>query len=405
MSGRDPLSGVTPVDANGNPYPLATIDYYIVGTTTREDTYTTAALSVANSNPITLGADGRIPEIFFSQTRMKRVFKDSSGNTISGLSWDGIDKDLGRVKAASAPSPTYPGLEWHDTSTGDLKERNAANTDWINRGPVDSVGNTASVTETLTGTATDKLVTPDSLAALWQRGTNLTPSAGTVSLPSTGGGAYNVAAGNFSAISTAQGGREVEFTFGGVSVITHNATSLDLPGAANITTVAGDIAKFRNKAAADASGTNWECTVYTRNSGSPLNITDQLGSQSDAETGTSTTKTLPISLMKNLALMPKAWVNFNGSGTLAINSDAGVSSVTDNGTGDYTVNFDTAFSASTAYNAVGFARYSTTGIAGLISAQSGDSKTTTAFQIGTANSTSAVRVDSPEVGMGFLGDQ
>ena len=35
----------------------------------------------------------------------------------------------------------------------------------------------------------------------------------------------------------------------------------------------------------------------------------------------------------------RAWVNFNGSGTLAIRSSGNVSSVTDNGTGDYTVNF------------------------------------------------------------------
>ena len=35
----------------------------------------------------------------------------------------------------------------------------------------------------------------------------------------------------------------------------------------------------------------------------------------------------------------KAWVNFNGTGTVAIRDSYNVSSVTDNGTGDYTVNF------------------------------------------------------------------
>lgn len=38
----------------------------------------------------------------------------------------------------------------------------------------------------------------------------------------------------------------------------------------------------------------------------------------------------------------KAWVNFNGTGTVAIRDSYNVSSITDNGTGDYTVNFDTA---------------------------------------------------------------
>jgi len=40
----------------------------------------------------------------------------------------------------------------------------------------------------------------------------------------------------------------------------------------------------------------------------------------------------------------RAWVNFNGTGTVAIISSRNVSSVTDNGTGDYTVNFITALS-------------------------------------------------------------
>ena len=34
----------------------------------------------------------------------------------------------------------------------------------------------------------------------------------------------------------------------------------------------------------------------------------------------------------------KAWVNFNGTGTIAVRDSENVSSLTDNGTGDYTVN-------------------------------------------------------------------
>ena len=40
----------------------------------------------------------------------------------------------------------------------------------------------------------------------------------------------------------------------------------------------------------------------------------------------------------------RAWVNFNGTGTVAIRSSGNVSSITDNGVGDYTVNFSTAMS-------------------------------------------------------------
>jgi hypothetical protein len=38
----------------------------------------------------------------------------------------------------------------------------------------------------------------------------------------------------------------------------------------------------------------------------------------------------------------KSWVNFNGQGTVAIRASFNVSSITDNGTGDYTINFTTA---------------------------------------------------------------
>lgn len=40
----------------------------------------------------------------------------------------------------------------------------------------------------------------------------------------------------------------------------------------------------------------------------------------------------------------RAWCNFNGTGTPAIRASGNVSSITDNGTGNYTVNFTTAMS-------------------------------------------------------------
>lgn len=40
--------------------------------------------------------------------------------------------------------------------------------------------------------------------------------------------------------------------------------------------------------------------------------------------------------------MVKAWVNFNGTGTVSIRSSYNVSSVVDNDVGDYTVNYNNA---------------------------------------------------------------
>ena len=53
----------------------------------------------------------------------------------------------------------------------------------------------------------------------------------------------------------------------------------------------------------------------------------------------------------------KAWVNFNGTGTVAIRDSFNVSSITDNGTGDYTMNLT---------NAMANVNYAITGTVGTI---------------------------------------
>ena len=53
--------------------------------------------------------------------------------------------------------------------------------------------------------------------------------------------------------------------------------------------------------------------------------------------------------------MARAWVNFNGTGTVAIRASGNVSSITDNNVGDYTVNFTTEMPDAN-YSCVGGAR-------------------------------------------------
>jgi hypothetical protein len=55
----------------------------------------------------------------------------------------------------------------------------------------------------------------------------------------------------------------------------------------------------------------------------------------------------------------KAWVNFNGIGTVAIRDDGNVSTITDNGTGDYTINFSASL-AGADYTISGMAQRDTT---------------------------------------------
>jgi len=59
----------------------------------------------------------------------------------------------------------------------------------------------------------------------------------------------------------------------------------------------------------------------------------------------------------------RAWVNFNGTGTVAIRASGNVTSITDNGTGDYTVNFTTAMPDGN-YSVAGSGRYQDNSVAG-----------------------------------------
>jgi hypothetical protein len=60
------------------------------------------------------------------------------------------------------------------------------------------------------------------------------------------------------------------------------------------------------------------------------------------DSGASSTAPLFKANGTEIGTLCRAWVNFDGSGTVAIRASFNVSSITDNGTGDYTVNFTTA---------------------------------------------------------------
>ena len=82
----------------------------------------------------------------------------------------------------------------------------------------------------------------------------------------------------------------------------------------------------------------------------------------------------------------KAWVNFNGQGTVAIRDSFNVSSITDNGTGEYTVNFTTAMpNANYAYNVNASMNYNAALITTNLNTQGGGASelapSTTSFRI------------------------
>jgi hypothetical protein len=83
-----------------------------------------------------------------------------------------------------------------------------------------------------------------------------------------------------------------------------------------------------------APNTNTDYTLTLPQSTGIL-LNDQSDIETQVKTATNATGSAPIYTYR-------AWVNFDGTGTPAIREDGNVSSITDNGTGDYTVNFATA---------------------------------------------------------------
>jgi uncharacterized protein (AIM24 family) len=84
-----------------------------------------------------------------------------------------------------------------------------------------------------------------------------------------------------------------------------------------------------------APGTNTDRTLTLPDASGTLATTADSITQTQLATALNASGSAPIYACR-------AWVNFNGTGTVAIRASGNVSSITDNGTGDYTVNFTTA---------------------------------------------------------------
>lgn len=91
----------------------------------------------------------------------------------------------------------------------------------------------------------------------------------------------------------------------------------------------------------------------------------------------------------------KAWVNFNGTGTVSIRDDGNVSSITDGGTGTYTTNFSNNMSSAN-YSFTGFGAMDQSNTPYvLMSMPSNYSISTSSVQTFTVNSAAFQYRDSP----------
>lgn len=264
---------------NGLPLNGGKLFTYEAGTSTPKATYTTAGGGTANANPTILNANG-YADVWLGSGGYKFILKDSLDNTL----WT-IDDIVGSLQNTFSGTvvPTAANLSISTlnqnnfilcTATLTLSLLSAAT---AGQGFVMTVSNagTGIVTidpsgaELINGAATF-LLNPGESALVVCDGTQWYTAFNYSDLNSLGTDVASAATTNLTVATsdfvtitgttgitsfgtpTAFGRRHLWLVFADVVTITHNATSLIIPGAANYTTAAGDVLEVVN-----ISGSNW----------------------------------------------------------------------------------------------------------------------------------------------------
>ena len=193
----------------------------------------------------------------------------------------------------------------------------------------------------------------------------------------------------------------------------------------------GDSSGFTEIAAADAAGNNTltlpnDGTIISKDSAGAIGITSvratnaHFSGTTRVTTGITTTATITTAKVTTIqdasgsnGSTPeqvfqgraKAWVNFNGEGTIAIRDSFNVSSITDEAVGVYTVNIDTDM-ANVNYCAVVTSGYSSNDIQTSQNSQlfQHSTKTVGSFKIRQGNSENNSNDDADDVNAVVFGD-
>jgi hypothetical protein len=153
----------------------------------------------------------------------------------------------------------------------------------------------------------------------------------------------------------------------------------------------------------NATGLRGSLNVPTRTGGDAsgtwnINITGSASTTGNAATATALT-TASGSAPSYAA---RAWVNFNGTGTVAIRASGNVSSISDLGTGNYVINFTTAMQ-DTNYALVSYATNASNATpAGLMTFGNNSVVTTTSITVKTVVSGNYGAVDTDIAGVAIF---
>lgn len=245
----------------------------------------------------------------------------------------------------SASTPDAWGLKkltWGNLKAGVFAAWGALiNGSSIKTEPVDA--DAIAIMDSATSNATKRLLLSNLKAFVLSFTSTNVASAATLSLTGQIGKTVHVTGTTAITAVTMATGQVIDLIFDGVLTLTHHATNNNLPGAANITTAAGDRARYFY------DGATVYCMQYQKANGTPVAGGTPFASAAENAAGTVENKAVdPLGIREAFnatgsapVYACRAWVNFNGTGTVAIRASGNVSSITDNGVGSYSVNFAT----------------------------------------------------------------
>ena len=301
------------------------------------------------------------------------VIANGTGAAVRSDLNNGLAAIVSNNSGATEPGTMYAYQWWADTTTGLLKIRNAANNAWVTVGTLASAN--LGLLSLAGGTMTGALVVTagtDALPGIAVSGDLNTGifSSGADAIDFTTGGTRRLGISSAGEL-TAYGGNLTLNARGDLRLAdsdSSNYVALQAPAtvASNVTfTLPSADGTNGQVLATDGTG-----TLSFISNGSASNLADgtaatpSVNFSSDTDTGVFRAGANRLAFATNGASVGefdgsdlkfnsgygsvataygcRAWVNFNGTGTVAIRASGNVSSITDNGTGDYTVNFTTA---------------------------------------------------------------
>jgi len=274
----------------GEALPNAKLYFYVNGSsTTLQDTYTDVLLTTAATNPVVADGNGRFAQIFGNSTYSVRL-DDENDNVIWGP-FDDISISaassftiIDAINSAVTDVLTVT-HETTDTPTAGIGTGIALKTE-TSAGNNETGARIASISTDVTSTSEDfdlvtYLMAAGATAAEVQRITSAgvytttgsiqlnkgADVASAAALPVLTDGNYFDVTGTtaITSINTTKIGNVIRLHFDGILTLTHHATDLILPSAANITTAAGDVATFVEYATGD-----YQCTAYTKADGTAV---------------------------------------------------------------------------------------------------------------------------------------